>query len=80
MSNIAEGFERNRIPSFLYFLKIANASCAEVRSHLYAAFDEGYVKKATQTKEVSRIIRGLESSLRTKLGTGDRALGTDRVS
>src|SRR6266496_2163228 len=43
MSNIAEGFERNRIPEFLYFLRVAKASCGEVRSQSYAAFDVGYV-------------------------------------
>ena len=82
MNNIAEGFERNRIASFVYFLQIANASCAEVRSILYAAFDEGYVTDESRehlmqrAKEVSRIIQGLETSLTIKLGTGHRALGT----
>jgi four helix bundle protein len=82
MSNIAEGFERNRIPSFVYFLKIANASCAEVRSLLYAAFDEGYISDEMReelvggTKEVSRIIQGLVKSLVPRLGTGHRAPGT----
>ena len=86
MSNIAEGFDRNAIPQFLYFLKIANASCAEVRSHLYAAFDEGYVTQQMvdrllqRAKEVSRLIRGLAGSLIFKLGTGHRAQGTNNVS
>jgi four helix bundle protein len=75
MSNIAEGFERNRIPEFLYFLRVARASCGEVRSQLYAAFDEGYLADCTlqpllaQTAEVGRVIRGLENSLSNRLGT-----------
>jgi four helix bundle protein len=47
MANIAEGFERDAVTQFLYFLKIARASCNEVRSHLYAAFDEGYLNEIT---------------------------------
>jgi len=75
MSNIAEGFERDRVPEFLYFLRVARASCGEVRSQLYAAFDEGYVAERTleplleRTREVGRVIRGLERSLMEKLGT-----------
>ncbi len=75
MSNIAEGFERNRLPEFLYFLRVARASCGEVRSQLYAAFDEGYLTDRglepllERTGEVGRIIRGLENSLQKKLGT-----------
>ena len=82
MNNIAEGFERNRIPSFLYFLKIANASCAEVRSIMYAAFDEGYVSDemredaVQRTKRVSQIIQALQNSLQPKRGTGHGGRGT----
>jgi four helix bundle protein len=82
MSNIAEGFERNRIPESLYFLRVAKASCGEVRSELYAAFDEGYIDEGAlyplldQATEVCRILRGRERSLNTKLGTRHPALGT----
>lgn len=43
MNNIAEGFERRGDREFVYFLKIAKGSCAEVRSMLYAGKDLGYL-------------------------------------
>jgi four helix bundle protein len=69
MANIAEGFERNRSGEFHQFLSIAKGSCAEVRSHLYAAHDAGYLDKTRftealiQAEEVGRIIGGLRASV-----------------
>jgi four helix bundle protein len=45
MANIAEGFERATHGDRLRFLSFAKASAGEVRSHLYAAFDLGYLSQ-----------------------------------
>ena len=69
MANIAEGFERGSRGEFHQFLSTAKASCAEVRSHLYVAFDIGYLDefkfKQLQAKaqEVGRIFGGLRASV-----------------
>jgi four helix bundle protein len=69
MANIAEGFERNRSAEFHQFLSVAKGSCAEVRPHLYAAHDAGYLGKGlftevlAQAEEVGRIIGGLRASV-----------------
>jgi four helix bundle protein len=69
MANIAEGFERNRPGEFHQFLSVAKGSCAEVRSHLYAALDAGYLEQdrftelLIQAEEVGRIIGGLRISV-----------------
>ena len=69
MANIAEGFDRGRRAEFHQFLSIAKGSCGEVRSHLYAALDIGYLTQDEfkslheLSEEVSKIINGLRGSI-----------------
>ena len=44
MANIAEGFDRRSNKEFRQFLGIAFASASEVKSHLYVALDQGYIR------------------------------------
>jgi four helix bundle protein len=76
MANIAEGFERGSRKEFHQFLTFARGSCGEVRSHLYAACDAGYIHAqqlqtiADQSEEVSRIIGGLRASIKRNKPAG----------
>ncbi|MDD2786245.1 MAG: four helix bundle protein [Patescibacteria group bacterium] len=47
MNNIAGGYDRKDKKEYLYFLKVAKASCSECRSMLYVAEDIGYLSELT---------------------------------
>jgi four helix bundle protein len=70
MANIAEGFERRSDKEFVQFLYIAMASTAEVKSHLYVAFDQAYIEKTkfddiyVQAGKTSKMISSLIKYLR----------------
>jgi four helix bundle protein len=74
MSNIAEGFERNKPTEFHQYLCIAKGSCAELRSQLYVALDaehlnqETFDQLITQAQEVARIVGGLRAAVERNCG------------
>ena len=65
MANIAEGFGRMGTREFSRFLTIAQASVAEMQSHLYVALDLGYLDQAIfdnlykQARSIENLLGGL---------------------
>ena len=58
MANIAEGFDCRSHSEFVQFLFYALRSTSEVQSHLYVAYDQGYVSQAEFARlyqEASRV-------------------------
>lgn len=45
MANIAEGFESRTNRENIAFLTYARRSCGELRSHLYAALDDNFIRE-----------------------------------
>lgn len=76
VSNIAEGFERGSRTEFGRFLKIAKASCGEVRAQMLLAADLNYISKrqceefCSTTRQISsglsNLVRYLNQSKRVK--------------
>ncbi|QQS33329.1 MAG: four helix bundle protein [Acidobacteriota bacterium] len=70
MANIAEGQGRRTDKDFANFLNISLGSVAETKSHLYLAFDLGYIAQTDfdniyeKLDEVGRMIFSLVSHLR----------------
>jgi four helix bundle protein len=46
MANIAEGFGRSGSGEFIQFLAVTKGSACEVISHVYVAFDQGYIGRS----------------------------------
>jgi four helix bundle protein len=76
-ANIAEGFERDGNREFIQFLSHAKGSAGEIKDHLYAALDEGYISQAefdaayALADQTTRLIGGFMSYLRSteKMGS-----------
>jgi len=74
MANIAEGFSRKGNREFIQFLFISKSSAAELQSHLYIAFDQGYIEKEKfqelydevdkVQRKISNFIKYLNSTLK----------------
>jgi len=71
MTNVAEGYERGTNKDFSKFLYIARGSAGEVRSLLYVALDQDYIKEAdfenhqNLCRRCSAVIYGLIKHLRS---------------
>ena len=73
MANIAEGFARYSVKNSKQFFITARGSVAELRSHFYVAFDQGYLSsddlKAihAQGDVVGKLVNGLIRNAKKQL-------------
>jgi len=77
MSNIAEGFERDNLKEFRYFMRIAKGSNGETRSQIYTAFDVGYLDEEVfkncikLTTDIGNLIGAFIESLNKKIAKAE---------
>ena len=71
MANIAEGYDRRGDKEFVRFLNISKGSLAEVKSHLFVAFDVNYLNEEElkglieNIDEIGKLLNGLIKYLKT---------------
>lgn len=69
-SNISEGFERDSMNQFLYFLAISKGSCGELRTQLTIAYNLNYIEKnkfdelTTKCIQTSKQLAGFSNYLK----------------
>jgi four helix bundle protein len=86
MANIAEGFGRGGNKEFISFLSMARGSAVEAKSHLYVAFDIGYLKDAEfrglyeLASQAESLISGLMKYLASSEAKGRKFASADRNS
>lgn len=62
-SNIAEGFDREGVRQFAYFLMVAKGSAGELKTQIFIAENLGYIT-AEQQKSISESVESISKQLR----------------